>query len=124
MPNQIVAIAPYWLEEVGTWVFDDLDENFPDWGPSPYYSVTLSKTATLSDLLAHLYVLVPVFDKTAAPRRPRSVTCSRTFTSWSPSSTKRPPLVPLFPPLASLVPGQLPCRRHGTPLAGLNRPVL
>lgn len=23
MPNQIMAIAPYWLEEVGTWVFDD-----------------------------------------------------------------------------------------------------
>lgn len=23
MPNQILAIAPYWLEEIGTWVFDD-----------------------------------------------------------------------------------------------------
>jgi hypothetical protein len=23
MPNQIVAIAPYWLEELGAWVFDD-----------------------------------------------------------------------------------------------------
>ncbi len=23
MPNQIVVIAPYWLEDVGTWVFDD-----------------------------------------------------------------------------------------------------
>lgn len=23
MPNQIMTIAPYWLEEVGTWVFDD-----------------------------------------------------------------------------------------------------
>lgn len=23
MPNQILAIAPYWLEEVATWVFDD-----------------------------------------------------------------------------------------------------
>jgi hypothetical protein len=23
MPNQIMAIAPYWLEEVSTWVFDD-----------------------------------------------------------------------------------------------------
>ena len=39
-----------------------LDETFPDWGPSPYYSVTLSKTATLSELLTHLYVLIPVFD--------------------------------------------------------------
>lgn len=39
-----------------------LDETFPDWGPSPYYSLTLSKTATLSELLTHLYVLIPVFD--------------------------------------------------------------
>ena len=23
MSNQIMAIAPYWLKEVGTWVFDD-----------------------------------------------------------------------------------------------------
>ncbi|MFZ1936487.1 MAG: hypothetical protein WCB27_15070 [Thermoguttaceae bacterium] len=23
MSNQIMAIAPYWLEEIGTWVFDD-----------------------------------------------------------------------------------------------------
>lgn len=23
MPNQILVIAPYWLETVGTWVFDD-----------------------------------------------------------------------------------------------------
>jgi hypothetical protein len=23
MPNQIMVIAPYWLDEVGTWVFDD-----------------------------------------------------------------------------------------------------
>ena len=39
-----------------------LDENFADWGPSPYYSVTLSKTTTLCELLTHLYVLIPVFD--------------------------------------------------------------
>lgn len=39
-----------------------LDEMFPDWGPSPYYSVTLSKTTTLGELLTHLYVLIPVFD--------------------------------------------------------------
>jgi 3' terminal RNA ribose 2'-O-methyltransferase Hen1 len=39
-----------------------LDEKFPGWGPSPYYSLTLSKTATLSELLTHLYVLIPVFD--------------------------------------------------------------
>src|SRR5262245_60062622 len=39
-----------------------LDEQFPDWGNSPYYSVTISATKTLSDLLTHLYVLIPVFD--------------------------------------------------------------
>jgi 3' terminal RNA ribose 2'-O-methyltransferase Hen1 len=39
-----------------------LDEKFPDWGPSPYYSVTIAKTTTLAELLTHLYVLIPVFD--------------------------------------------------------------
>ena len=39
-----------------------LDEQFPDWGESPYFSVTIRKTATLAELLTHLYVLIPVFD--------------------------------------------------------------
>lgn len=39
-----------------------LDEQFPEWGASPYYSVTIRGTVTLSDLLTHLYVLIPVFD--------------------------------------------------------------
>ena len=39
-----------------------LDDRFPEWGESPYYSVTVGKVTTLSDLLTHLYVLVPVFD--------------------------------------------------------------
>lgn len=39
-----------------------LDEQFPAWGDSPYYSVTIHGTTTLSQLLTHLYVLVPVFD--------------------------------------------------------------
>lgn len=39
-----------------------LDEQFPDWGDSPYYSVTLRATHTLSQVLTHLYVLMPVFD--------------------------------------------------------------
>jgi 3' terminal RNA ribose 2'-O-methyltransferase Hen1 len=39
-----------------------LDEQFPDWGESPYFSVGLSHTLRLQDLLAHLYVLVPVLD--------------------------------------------------------------
>jgi 3' terminal RNA ribose 2'-O-methyltransferase Hen1 len=39
-----------------------LDEQFPDWGDSPYFSVTVRKTTTLAELLTHLYVFVPVFD--------------------------------------------------------------
>jgi 3' terminal RNA ribose 2'-O-methyltransferase Hen1 len=39
-----------------------LDERFPEWGESPYFSVTVSRETTLSELLTHLYVLVPVFD--------------------------------------------------------------
>src|SRR5688572_2752472 len=39
-----------------------LDERFPEWGESPYFSVTVRKTTTLSNLLTHLYVLIPVFD--------------------------------------------------------------
>jgi 3' terminal RNA ribose 2'-O-methyltransferase Hen1 len=39
-----------------------LDERFPEWGESPYFSVSVSRETTLSDLLTHLYVLVPVFD--------------------------------------------------------------
>ncbi len=39
-----------------------LDDRFPEWGESPYYSVTVTRETTLSELLTHLYVLVPVFD--------------------------------------------------------------
>ena len=39
-----------------------LDEKFPEWGESPYYSVTIAATKLLSELLTHLYVLIPVFD--------------------------------------------------------------
>jgi 3' terminal RNA ribose 2'-O-methyltransferase Hen1 len=39
-----------------------LDERFPEWGESPYFSVSVRKTTTLVDLLTHLYVLIPVFD--------------------------------------------------------------
>ncbi len=39
-----------------------LDEQFPEWGEGPYYSVTIRQTVTLSVLLNHLYVLIPVFD--------------------------------------------------------------
>jgi 3' terminal RNA ribose 2'-O-methyltransferase Hen1 len=39
-----------------------LDEAFPEWGESPYYTLTLEATCTLRALLNHLYVLVPVLD--------------------------------------------------------------
>ena len=39
-----------------------LDERFPDWGQSPYFSVGLVATVRLHELLSHLYVLVPVLD--------------------------------------------------------------
>lgn len=39
-----------------------LDERFPEWGESPYYSITIFGTKRLVDLLRHLYVLIPVFD--------------------------------------------------------------
>ncbi|MBN9119042.1 MAG: 3' terminal RNA ribose 2'-O-methyltransferase Hen1 [Planctomycetes bacterium] len=39
-----------------------LDERFPEWGESLYFSVMVRNTVTLSDLLTHLYVLIPVFD--------------------------------------------------------------
>ena len=39
-----------------------LDDRFPEWGESPYFSVTVAKETTLSELLTHLYVLIPVFD--------------------------------------------------------------
>jgi 3' terminal RNA ribose 2'-O-methyltransferase Hen1 len=39
-----------------------LDEAFPEWGESRYYTVELGGTARLQDLLTHLYVLIPVLD--------------------------------------------------------------
>ena len=39
-----------------------LDDQFPEWGQSRYLTVTIRKTALLKDLLAHLYVLIPVLD--------------------------------------------------------------
>jgi len=39
-----------------------LDVQFSEWGESPYFSVTITGTKLLSELLAHLYVLIPVFD--------------------------------------------------------------
>lgn len=40
-----------------------LDEEFPEWGESRYSTVELRGKVRLRDLLAHLYVLVPVLDR-------------------------------------------------------------
>ncbi len=39
-----------------------LDSKFPDWGDSPYYTLKISATKRLQDLLTHLYVMIPVLD--------------------------------------------------------------
>jgi len=39
-----------------------LDEVFPEWGESQYYTVELSGKVRLQDLLTHIYVLIPVLD--------------------------------------------------------------
>lgn len=39
-----------------------LDEKFPEWGESRYFTVTLKAKTRLKDLLTHLYVLIPVLD--------------------------------------------------------------
>lgn len=39
-----------------------LDEQFPEWGESNYYDVTLRGTVLLRDALRHLYLLLPVLD--------------------------------------------------------------
>jgi len=39
-----------------------LDPRFPEWGESPYFTVTLRATTKLRNLLTHLYVLIPVLD--------------------------------------------------------------
>ncbi len=53
------------FEPLGYWVTAErhpLDPKFPDWGESPYFTVGLTATTRLRDLLAHLYVLIPVLD--------------------------------------------------------------
>lgn len=39
-----------------------LDTQFPEWGDSPYFRVTLTGVVRLADLLTHLYVLIPTLD--------------------------------------------------------------
>ena len=39
-----------------------LDEKFQEWGESPYINLEISGKVRLSDLLNHIYVLIPVLD--------------------------------------------------------------
>lgn len=39
------------------------DEKFPEWGESKYVNVILKNSIPLKDLLKHIYVLIPVFDR-------------------------------------------------------------
>lgn len=39
-----------------------LDGRHPEWGSSPYFTLTLRRLSTLQELLSHLYVLIPVLD--------------------------------------------------------------
>ncbi|MCL2186405.1 MAG: 3' terminal RNA ribose 2'-O-methyltransferase Hen1 [Treponema sp.] len=39
------------------------DDNFPDWGESKYVNLTIKGNVRLRDLLKHIYILIPVFDK-------------------------------------------------------------
>ncbi|MEM7031042.1 MAG: 3' terminal RNA ribose 2'-O-methyltransferase Hen1 [Chloroflexota bacterium] len=48
----------YQLEATG----HELDPQNPQWGQSHYFTLTLTHTIRLQDLLSHLYVLIPVLD--------------------------------------------------------------
>jgi 3' terminal RNA ribose 2'-O-methyltransferase Hen1 len=39
------------------------DENFPAWGASKYVNLTIKGKVRLRDMLNHMYVLIPVFDR-------------------------------------------------------------
>lgn len=45
-----------------TAIHHPLDEKFPEWGEGSYFTVELSQTIRLCELLTHLYVLIPVLD--------------------------------------------------------------
>lgn len=39
-----------------------LDDKFPEWGDSKYYTLQFKHTITIKELLTHLYVLIPALD--------------------------------------------------------------
>lgn len=56
--SQLFAPLGYWVEAQPI----ALDPLYPEWGERPYQRLTLSGTVRLSELLEHLYVLLPVLD--------------------------------------------------------------
>ena len=58
LPEQIFGPLGYEVEVIE----HPLDEEFPQWGGGVAFTVTLRATKTLSELLTHLYVLLPVLD--------------------------------------------------------------
>ena len=64
--NGDIQLAKEMFEPLGYEVRTErtqLDDRFHEWGVSPYIDLTVSGTLKLSQLLNHLYVLIPVFDK-------------------------------------------------------------
>ena len=41
----------------------ELDEKFPEWGMAPYIDLIITGNVKVSELLNHIYVLIPVFDR-------------------------------------------------------------
>ncbi|RYZ87395.1 MAG: hypothetical protein EOP04_11780 [Proteobacteria bacterium] len=65
-PNGKEAIAEY-FEPLGyELVIEEslLDAKYPEWGQGTYFQVTFRNTLTLSSLLKHLFILLPVLDGT------------------------------------------------------------
>ena len=59
------AVARRLFEPLGYTVASSggpLDEQFAEWGDSPYHDLTLAGSVRLRELLQHLYVLLPVLD--------------------------------------------------------------
>ncbi len=59
LAKQIFEPLGYTVETKRT----QLDDAFPEWGISTYIDLTVSGTVKLSELLNHIYVLIPVFDR-------------------------------------------------------------
>lgn len=59
MAGKLFEPLGYTVETVRT----ILDERFPEWGASPYINLKLRGQVRLAELLNHLYVLIPVFDR-------------------------------------------------------------